>query len=118
MLVQPAQCLPLRSSSPPPQCPEPTGSPQSRGLPPPVTRFDACGRALFVAPGRDRLARELELAAAGVTPPAEELPDHLAVLLEFAATVDESAFFNVEGRKFRDGNLVSQSPSPFLEYMS
>lgn len=29
--------------------------------------------------------------AAGVMPPAGELPDHLAVLLEFAATVDESA---------------------------
>jgi nitrate reductase delta subunit len=29
--------------------------------------------------------------AAGVVPPARELPDHLAVLLEFAATVDESA---------------------------
>jgi len=28
--------------------------------------------------------------AAGVTPPARELPDHLAVLLEFAATVDEA----------------------------
>ena len=27
--------------------------------------------------------------AAGVIPPAGELPDHLAVLLEFAATVDE-----------------------------
>lgn len=29
--------------------------------------------------------------AAGVVPPARELPDHLAVLLEFAATVDEAA---------------------------
>src|SRR6476659_7751656 len=29
--------------------------------------------------------------AAGVIPPARELPDHLAVLLEFAATVDETA---------------------------
>ena len=29
--------------------------------------------------------------AAGVIPPARELPDHLAVLLEFAATVDEAA---------------------------
>lgn len=29
--------------------------------------------------------------AAGVIPPARELPDHLAVLLEFAATVDEDA---------------------------
>src|SRR4029077_9507783 len=29
--------------------------------------------------------------AAGVVPPARELPDHLAVLLEFAATVDEDA---------------------------
>jgi len=29
--------------------------------------------------------------AAGVTPPAGELPDHLAVVLEFAATVDEDA---------------------------
>ncbi|MGS0684240.1 nitrate reductase molybdenum cofactor assembly chaperone [Nakamurella sp. GG22] len=28
--------------------------------------------------------------AAGVVPPARELPDHLAVLLEFAATVDET----------------------------
>ena len=28
--------------------------------------------------------------AAGVIPPARELPDHLAVLLEFAATVDEA----------------------------
>lgn len=28
--------------------------------------------------------------AAGVTPPTRELPDHLAVLLEFAATVDEA----------------------------
>ena len=33
--------------------------------------------------------------AAGVTPPAEELPDHLAVLLEFAATVDESAGYRL-----------------------
>ncbi len=31
--------------------------------------------------------------AAGVTPPAGELPDHLAVVLEFAATVDEDAGF-------------------------
>ena len=29
--------------------------------------------------------------AAGVVPPSRELPDHLAVLLEFAATVDETA---------------------------
>ena len=29
--------------------------------------------------------------AAGVIPPTRELPDHLAVLLEFAATVDEAA---------------------------
>ena len=29
--------------------------------------------------------------AAGVLPPARELPDHLPVLLEFAATVDEDA---------------------------
>ena len=29
--------------------------------------------------------------SAGVVPPAKELPDHLAVLLEFAATVDERA---------------------------
>jgi nitrate reductase delta subunit len=29
--------------------------------------------------------------AAGVEPPTRELPDHLAVLLEFAATVDEAA---------------------------
>ncbi len=29
--------------------------------------------------------------AAGVVPPTRELPDHLAVLLEFAATVDEEA---------------------------
>jgi nitrate reductase delta subunit len=29
--------------------------------------------------------------AAGVVPPTDELPDHLAVLLEFAATVDEAA---------------------------
>ena len=29
--------------------------------------------------------------AAGVVPPARELPDHLAVLLEFAATVDETS---------------------------
>ena len=33
--------------------------------------------------------------AAGVTPPADELPDHLAVLLEFAATVDESAGYHL-----------------------
>ena len=33
--------------------------------------------------------------AAGVTPPADELPDHLAVLLEFAATVDESAGYQL-----------------------
>ena len=33
--------------------------------------------------------------AAGVTPPADELPDHLAVLLEFAATVDESAGYRL-----------------------
>jgi nitrate reductase delta subunit len=32
--------------------------------------------------------------AAGVTPPARELPDHLAVLLEFAATVDEDAGYD------------------------
>lgn len=32
--------------------------------------------------------------AAGVIPPARELPDHLAVLLEFAATVDEDAGFD------------------------
>lgn len=31
--------------------------------------------------------------AAGATPPAGELPDHLAVVLEFAATVDEAAGF-------------------------
>ncbi len=29
--------------------------------------------------------------AAGVVPPARELPDHLAVLLEFAATIDETS---------------------------
>ena len=33
--------------------------------------------------------------SAGVTPPADELPDHLAVLLEFAATVDESAGYQL-----------------------
>jgi nitrate reductase molybdenum cofactor assembly chaperone NarJ/NarW len=32
--------------------------------------------------------------AAGVIPPARELPDHLAVLLEFAATVDEGAGYD------------------------
>jgi nitrate reductase delta subunit len=32
--------------------------------------------------------------AAGVTPPARELPDHLAVLLEFAATVDEASGYD------------------------
>ena len=32
--------------------------------------------------------------AAGVIPPARELPDHLAVLLEFAATVDEAAGYD------------------------
>ena len=32
--------------------------------------------------------------AAGVIPPAHELPDHLAVLLEFAATVDEDAGYD------------------------
>ncbi len=32
--------------------------------------------------------------AAGVIPPARELPDHLAVLLEFAATVDEEAGYD------------------------
>ena len=33
--------------------------------------------------------------AAGVEPPTGELPDHLAVLLEFAATVDETAGFDL-----------------------
>jgi nitrate reductase delta subunit len=32
--------------------------------------------------------------AAGVIPPTRELPDHLAVLLEFAATVDEDAGYD------------------------
>jgi len=32
--------------------------------------------------------------AAGVIPPARELPDHLAVLLEFAATVDEASGYD------------------------
>ncbi len=32
--------------------------------------------------------------AAGVIPPTRELPDHLAVLLEFAATVDEAAGYD------------------------
>ena len=32
--------------------------------------------------------------AAGVIPPARELPDHLAVLLEFAATVDENSGYD------------------------
>jgi len=32
--------------------------------------------------------------AAGVIPPARELPDHLAVLLEFAATVDEDSGYD------------------------
>ena len=32
--------------------------------------------------------------AAGVIPPARELPDHLAVLLEFAATVDEDTGYD------------------------
>jgi nitrate reductase delta subunit len=32
--------------------------------------------------------------AAGVIPPARELPDHLAVLLEFAATVDEDVGYD------------------------
>jgi len=32
--------------------------------------------------------------AAGVIPPARELPDHLAVLLEFAATVNEDAGYD------------------------
>ncbi len=32
--------------------------------------------------------------AAGVIPPARELPDHLAVLLEFAATIDEGAGYD------------------------
>ena len=33
--------------------------------------------------------------AAGVTPPVTELPDHLAVLLEFAATIDESSGYDL-----------------------
>lgn len=33
--------------------------------------------------------------AAGVIPPARELPDHLAVLLEFAATVDENSGYDL-----------------------
>jgi nitrate reductase delta subunit len=33
--------------------------------------------------------------AAGATPPAGELPDHLAVVLEFAATVDEAAGYRL-----------------------
>ena len=33
--------------------------------------------------------------AAGVEPPANELPDHLTVLLEFAATVDETAGYDL-----------------------
>ncbi len=33
--------------------------------------------------------------AAGATPPTRELPDHLAVLLEFAATVDEAAGYEL-----------------------
>lgn len=33
--------------------------------------------------------------AAGVIPPARELPDHLAVLLEFAATVNEESGYEV-----------------------
>ncbi len=33
--------------------------------------------------------------AAGVTPPAGELPDHLAVVLEFGATIDEDAGFGL-----------------------
>jgi nitrate reductase delta subunit len=33
--------------------------------------------------------------SAGATPPAGELPDHLAVVLEFAATVDEDAGFGL-----------------------
>lgn len=36
--------------------------------------------------------------AAGVVPPSRELPDHLAVLLEFAATVDESAGYEMLSR--------------------
>ena len=32
--------------------------------------------------------------AAGVIPPPRELPDHLAVLLEFAATVDEASGYD------------------------
>ena len=46
---------------------------------------------------RNRGVALLEFATAyrvaGVTPPAGELPDHLAVVLEFAATVDEAAGF-------------------------
>ena len=38
--------------------------------------------------------------AAGVIPPTRELPDHLAVLLEFAATVDEAAGYE-QHRKHR-----------------
>jgi nitrate reductase delta subunit len=33
--------------------------------------------------------------AAGVEPPSDELPDHLTVLLEFAATVDETAGYDL-----------------------
>jgi nitrate reductase delta subunit len=33
--------------------------------------------------------------AAGVEPPTDELPDHLTVLLEFAATVDEKAGYDL-----------------------
>ncbi|WP_231988246.1 nitrate reductase molybdenum cofactor assembly chaperone [Nakamurella panacisegetis] len=36
--------------------------------------------------------------AAGAVPPARELPDHLAVLLEFAATVDEKSGYELLSR--------------------
>lgn len=41
--------------------------------------------------GREMLAFATAYRAAGVEPPRDEAPDHLAVVLEFAATVDPEA---------------------------
>lgn len=60
--------------------------------------------------------------AAGVQPPTDELPDHLTVLLEFAATVDQGAGYDLLCRHRTPITMLHQgllrSESPYAEAVS
>jgi len=60
--------------------------------------------------------------AAGAEPPTDELPDHLAVLLEFGATVDEASGYDLLCRHRTPISMLfqglSKSGSPYAEVIA